>query len=93
MASERAVVATDVPGHRDVVVDQTTGLLVPPDEAALAAAIESLLDDPARRRRMGQAGRERVLNQFTVRSMAEETAAVYRAAVRRSVSALKPRRQ
>lgn len=81
MASQRAVVATDVPGHQDVVVHQQTGLLVPgEDDAALATAIESLLDDPARRRRMGQAGRERVLNHFTVRSMVEGTAAVYRAA-------------
>jgi glycosyltransferase involved in cell wall biosynthesis len=80
MASERAVVATDVPGHQDVV-DQTTGVLVPrEDDAALANAIESLLDDPGRRRRMGQAGRQRVLNKFTVRTMVEETAAVYRAA-------------
>lgn len=80
MAFERAVVATDVPGHQDVV-DETTGVLVPrEDDAALANAIESLLDDPERRRRMGQAGRRRVLEKFTVRTMVAETAAVYRAA-------------
>jgi type III pantothenate kinase len=80
MAFERAVVATDVPGHQDVV-DETTGVLVPrEDDAALANAIESLLDDPERRRRMGQAGRRRVLEKFTVRTMVAETAAVYKAA-------------
>jgi len=81
MASERAVVATDVPGHRDVVA-RDTGLLVSPEEGApaLAAAIESLLDDPERRRRMGRAGRARVLRDFTVQSMVAKTAEVYRAA-------------
>jgi glycosyltransferase involved in cell wall biosynthesis len=81
MASGLAVIATNVPGHRDVVEDGTTGLLVPAeDDARLAAAIESLLDDPERRRRMGQAGRARVLREFTLQSMIAKTAAVYRAA-------------
>jgi len=81
MASGLAVVATNVPGHRDVV-DRDTGLLVPPDAGApgLAAAIASLLGDPERRRRMGQAGRARVLKEFTLQSMIEKTAAVYRTA-------------
>jgi len=58
-----------------------TGLLVPPDDdAALAAAIESLLDDPEGRRRMGQAGRRRVQREFTIQPMVARTADVYRAA-------------
>ncbi len=82
MASRLAVVATDVPGHRDVVGRDTTGLLVAPsaDVAALSAAIESLLDDPERRRRMGEAGRARVVKEFTVQSMVAQTAEVYRTA-------------
>lgn len=82
MASGLAVVATDVPGHRDVVVHGTTGLLVPPaaGAAALAAAIESLLDDSERRRLMGQAGRMRVVRDFALPSMLAKTAEVYRAA-------------
>jgi glycosyltransferase involved in cell wall biosynthesis len=82
MASNLAVVATDVPGHQDVVERNTTGLLVSPagGAQALATAIESLLDDPERRRRMGQAGRARVLREFTLESMVDKTAAVYRAA-------------
>ena len=81
MASGLAVIATRVPGHQDVVIDGTTGLLVPPgDDAAMSVAIESLLGDSARRRRMGQAGRERVRKEFTVQSMVEKTAEVYRAA-------------
>ena len=81
MASGLAVIATRVPGHQDVVIDGTTGLLVPPgDDAAMSVAIESLLGDSARRRRMGQAGRERVRKEFTVQSMVAKTAEVYRVA-------------
>jgi glycosyltransferase involved in cell wall biosynthesis len=83
MASGLAVVATDVPGHRDVVDHEATGLLVPAeDDAKLAAAIESLLGDPERRARMGRAGRARVLREFTLQSMVDKTAEVYRAAAR-----------
>ena len=81
MASGLAVIATEVPGHQDVVEPDATGLLVPPgDDAAMSVAIESLLNDPERRRRMGQAGRERVRREFTVQSMVAKTAEVYRAA-------------
>jgi glycosyltransferase involved in cell wall biosynthesis len=81
MGAGLAVVATDVPGHRDVVRDGETGLLVPAGDAgALAAAIATLLDDPARRRRLGQAGRARVREAFGIRAMVERTAAIYRAA-------------
>lgn len=81
MGAGLAVVATDVPGHRDVVRDGATGLLVPAgDERALAAAIETLMDDPERRGRMGRAGRERVRTEFGIGAMVERTAEVYRAA-------------
>ena len=53
----RAIVATDVPGCRDVVADGVNGLLVPVhDAAALAAALGTLLADPDLRARMGAAG-------------------------------------
>ena len=80
MASNLPVVATDVPGHQDVVERDKTGLLVSPagGAQALATAIESLLDNPELRRRMGQAGRERVLRDFTLESMVAKTAQVYR---------------
>lgn len=56
----RAVVASDVGGLREVVEHGTTGLIVPPaDPAALAAALDRLVDDPGTRRRMGEAGRLR----------------------------------
>lgn len=82
MGASLPVVATDVPGHRDVVVHGETGLLVPPEEpAALADAIASLLADPERRRRMGEAGRRRVLKEFGVEAMVDGTAEVYRRCV------------
>lgn len=84
MAAGLAVVATDVPGHRDVVAPGETGLLVAPeDPAALAEAVATLLSDPPRRKSLGQAGRERVRQEFGVRAMVDATAAVYRRAAGR----------
>ncbi|MGE5246448.1 MAG: glycosyltransferase [Betaproteobacteria bacterium] len=78
MACGRAAVATRTGGIPEVVEDGVTGLLVPPrDHGAMAAAIVALLRDPARRDRMGAAGRARVARRFTVERMVDETAAVY----------------
>ena len=83
MGAGLVVVATDVPGHRDLVVHDETGLLVPPEEpAVLAEAIASLLAAPERRRRMGEAGRRRVLKGFGVEAMVDGTAEVYRRCLR-----------
>jgi glycosyltransferase involved in cell wall biosynthesis len=84
MAAGLAVVATDVPGHRDVVVPGETGLLVAPeDPAELAEAVATLLSDPALRKSLGQAGRERVRREFGLGAMVDATAAVYRRAAGR----------
>ena len=59
------VVATNIRGSREEVVDGETGLLVPVrDASALADALLRLVDDAAERRRMGEAGRERALALF-----------------------------
>lgn len=72
------IVTTDVPGCRDVVRDGDNGLLVPPRDAhRLADALEAVLRDPARAARMGARGRERVMNEFTVGSVAAQTLQVY----------------
>jgi phosphatidylinositol alpha-mannosyltransferase len=57
MALGVPVVASDIPGYRCVVSHGAEGLLTPPrDPAALADALEALIQDPARRGRMGAAG-------------------------------------
>ena len=69
-AMGKAIVATDVPGCRDVVSDGITGLLVPPkDPGALAKAMGALLRDPERARRYGQAARERAEREFDEREV------------------------
>lgn len=79
MGAGLPVVATDVPGHRDVVVHGETGLLVPPeDPAALADAVSSLLGDRERRRRTAEAARQRALKEFSIQPMVAGTAEVYR---------------
>ncbi len=78
MACETPVVCTRLGGMPELVADGETGLLVPPgDAAALGAAVETLLDDPARARRLGEAGRQRVLERFTWRAVADRCLAAY----------------
>ena len=78
MAASKAVVGTTAGGIPEAVEHGVTGLLVPPHSAdSLAEAILSLLKDEARRRRMGEAGLERVRALFSVDRMVDETLAVY----------------
>ena len=78
MASGRAVVATDVGGMSDLVIDGTTGLLVPPaDVGALAAAIDRLLGDPALRARLGAEASRVVLGEYSIARMIERTERLY----------------
>ncbi|MGD0605319.1 MAG: glycosyltransferase family 4 protein [Streptosporangiaceae bacterium] len=73
----RAVVASDVGGLRDVVRHGVTGLLVPPgDPGALAAALDSLLEDPQTRQRMGEAGRQHA-QQFEATAVASRVVEVF----------------
>ncbi len=70
MRAGTAVVLTDVAGNRDAVENGLSGVLVPPaDPGALADAIIRVLRDEALRRRIGEAGRARVLERFDVRRL------------------------
>jgi glycosyltransferase involved in cell wall biosynthesis len=81
-ACSRPVVATDVPGCREVVRPGATGILVPPhDVDRLAGAIAALASDPARRAALGRAGRELIECRFTDEIVARETLALYRDAL------------
>jgi glycosyltransferase involved in cell wall biosynthesis len=83
MAHGRPVVAGDVGGLRDLVVDGQTGYLVPPrDVGALREALERLLADPELRRRLGAAGRERARTHFSWDAVTEATLAAYEEALR-----------
>jgi len=84
MACETAVVASDVGGIPEVVVDGETGLLVHYDEEdaagferALAMAVNELVADPARAAAMGKAGRERARRDFGWDAVAARTLAIY----------------
>ena len=78
MAHGRPVVASAVGGLLDLVVDGETGLLVPPrDVQALRAALERLLGDAGLRRRLGEAGRERVREHFTWPAVTDATIQAY----------------
>jgi mannosyltransferase len=79
MAAENALVAARAGAAEKVVRDGDTGCLVPTgDAAALAAALEPLLRDPARAATMGARARESVLAQFGVDAEADKIVAVYR---------------
>jgi glycosyltransferase involved in cell wall biosynthesis len=77
-AAGRPIVASDMPGCREVVDDGRNGFLVPPKNPnALADAIEQLLLDPKLRARMGQAGREIALERFSDKLINAETLQAY----------------
>jgi glycosyltransferase involved in cell wall biosynthesis len=79
MAFGRPVVATAAGGLPESVADGVTGRLVPVrDRAALARALLELLDDPARARALGEAGRRRFEERFSAERMVRETLAVYK---------------
>jgi L-malate glycosyltransferase len=78
MACGKAIVATTAGGIPEVVLDGETGILVPPrDHTAMAAAIVRLLADEPLRKRLGEAGRRRVEQHFSVETMVRKTLMVY----------------
>ncbi|MDH5506008.1 MAG: glycosyltransferase family 4 protein [Anaerolineae bacterium] len=79
MAFGLPVVASRAGGLPEVVEDGVTGILVPPkDPNALGTAIDHLLQNPELRRKMGEAGRNRVLRKFTADRVAEESMQIYK---------------
>jgi glycosyltransferase involved in cell wall biosynthesis len=78
LAAGKPLVATDIPGCREAVIDNVTGFLVPPrDPPALAAALAKLIDDPALRARMGQAARRHAEQNFADAIICQKTLLVY----------------
>ncbi|MGD7002476.1 glycogen synthase [Corynebacterium halotolerans] len=88
MACGTAVVASDVGGIPEVVVDGGTGSLVHYDETDpegferdLAAAVNAMVADPDRASAYGAAGRERAVNDFSWATIARQTVDVYRSLI------------
>lgn len=79
MAAEVPVVATRIAGIPELVEDGVSGRLVPPGDAeALGAALRSLLDDADLRARMGAAGRQKVTDDFDIRTEARRLSQLFR---------------
>ena len=79
-AAGRPMVATDVPGCRDLVKPEQTGILVPVGDAVvLADAIDRLAADPALRARMGAAARRDAEQIYAADKVGDRVAALYKA--------------
>ena len=78
-AASRAVVTTDVPGCRDAIIPNITGLLVPVrDSEALANAIQDLIKNPEKRKSMGKAGRELAKKEFAIENIVDAHLKIYK---------------
>jgi glycosyltransferase involved in cell wall biosynthesis len=87
MACRLPVVASNFSALPEVVADGETGMLVAPgDVSAWTSALADLLADPARRQRMGAAGRVRAETQFTWMACARELEAVFLGGVKCAAS-------
>jgi glycosyltransferase involved in cell wall biosynthesis len=85
LAAGRPVVATRVGGLPDVVREGEDGFLVSPgDVDELADRLERLAADEGLRRRMGEAGRERVLPRYSVERLIDDVDALYRSLLART---------
>jgi glycosyltransferase involved in cell wall biosynthesis len=84
MAAARPVVVTDVGGAREAVEEGRTGHIVAPgDDAAMAARLVALLEDPERARRMGELGRRVVAEKFSCEAQLARTEALYESLLER----------
>ena len=78
-ACGRAVVTTDVPGCRDAIEPESTGILVPVrDASGLADAIQFLIENPERRKQMGVSGRALAEREFAIEQVVDAHLAIYR---------------
>lgn len=82
MACGKPVVAADVGGTSELVLDGETGFLVSPRNASrLVSALQKTVSDPERARKMGEQGRRRILNSFSQKTMLGRVREIYAEAV------------
>ena len=85
MAAQKPIVATEVGGIPDAVIDGRQALLVPPaDPQALADAIRTLVHDPARASDLARAARHRAIAEYSIAGVARQIEALYRQHLRRA---------
>ncbi|MDA1052681.1 MAG: glycosyltransferase [Planctomycetota bacterium] len=79
MSAGVPVVASDIPGNRDLVVPEQTGYLVPVgDSAEMARKTQLIIDDADRAAKFGEAARTRMREEFSVEKMVQRHAELYR---------------
>jgi glycosyltransferase involved in cell wall biosynthesis len=78
-ACGRAIIATDAPGCREIVLDGLNGILIPlGNPEALADAIRKLVEDPLLRQKMGEEGRGIALSEFSSEYVISQTLDLYK---------------
>jgi glycosyltransferase involved in cell wall biosynthesis len=94
MAAGLPVVATDIPGTNEVVQDGITGYLVPVDDPkAFAAKLVILAAEPTRRLAFGTAGRQAVIERFSLGHVARQFETLYTQHLTAAARRLTPERQ
>lgn len=84
-AASRAIVTTDVPGCRDAIIPNKTGLIVPVrNSEALANAIQDLLENSEKRVAMGRAGRELAEKEYAIENIVEAHLEIYNELIKKS---------
>ncbi len=78
MAVELPVVASDIGGNNELVIDGETGFLCPSDDArAFAESVIGLINNEDEAKQMGENGKKRILSEFGVEKMITETENIY----------------
>tara|TARA_X000000950_G_scaffold227820_1_gene275076 strand:+ start:65 stop:340 length:276 start_codon:yes stop_codon:yes gene_type:complete len=78
-AASRAVVTTDVPGCRDAIIPDKTGLIVPVrDIETLANAIQDLINNSEKRKSMGKEGRKLAEKEFGIENIVDAHLKIYK---------------
>jgi glycosyltransferase involved in cell wall biosynthesis len=78
MAAGKPVIATDVGGAREAIIDGETGYLVASDDdAAMASKLIEILGDEKRARVMGEKGKQRIAERFSSAAQLQKTLRLY----------------
>ncbi len=83
MLAEKPVIATNIPGTDELVIDDETGILVTPkDGDSLASAIITLLKNPLEGKKMGVKGKQRIVKYFSIDETVRKTEELYESLVK-----------